>query len=449
MTQSIQQDQKKSLRYQINIRILFSSICILIVGGSIAFWQARNAVTDEIDSSINLALQLIELGLSQPPHTRHTETDWLNQLNSLDQTRHLSIQLKNATDKIINYEYDKQQTSHNKIPPQWFINLVATDYPEVEHQINTFDGNPLKLIIKADPLDEISEVWHESIGFLVSIFLLTLLTFLAVNLVFNKALKSIACIVESLKLIENGQYRKKLPEFSTKEYDSIAKAINHMTSVLDQTQQENVSLTQHTLEIQEDERQRLAQELHDELGQSLTAIKVMAVTATHEKANTKKITHSIISICDHLITVVRSMMHQLHPLMLTELGLKATLEDMLNHWSERNPELTLSMECTDAVNELEQKISIQVFRVIQECLTNIIRHAHAKRVKIELEVINEVQKTLQLKVTDDGQGCDINVVSSGFGLLGMQERIKTLGGELTLTSQAQQGLTVIACIPMI
>jgi two-component system sensor histidine kinase UhpB len=134
--------------------------------------------------------------------------------------------------------------------------------------------------------------------------------------------------------------------------------------------------------------------------------------------------------------------------MLTELGLKATLEDMLDHWSERNPELILSMECTDAVDELEKKISIQVFRVIQECLTNIIRHAHAKRVRIELNVINEVQKKLQLKVTDDGQGCDINVVSSGFGLLGMQERIKTLEGELTFKSQAQQGLTVIAFIPM-
>jgi two-component system sensor histidine kinase UhpB len=372
----------------------------------------------------------------------------LSQLNSLDKTRHLSIQLKKTTGKIINFAHNKRQTDHDKMPPQWFINLVATDYPEVKHQIITFDDQPIKLIIKADPLDEISEVWHESIGFLASIFLLTLLTFLAVNLVFNKALISIARIVDSLKIIETGQYRKKLPEFAIKEYDSIAKAINHMTSVLDKSQHENKALTQHTLEIQEEERQKLAQELHDELGQSLTAIKVMAVTATREKADTQKITHSIIGICDHLMTVVRSMMHQLHPLMLTELGLKATLEDMLDHWSERNPELILSLECTDAVEELEQKISIQVFRVIQECLTNVIRHAHAKRVRIELNVINEVQKKLQLKVTDDGQGCDINVVSSGFGLLGMQERIKTLEGELTFKSQAQQGLTVIAFIPM-
>ncbi len=70
------------------------------------------------------------------------------------------------------------------------------------------------------------------------------------------------------------------------EYDSIAKAINHMTGELNASQQENRALTQHSLEIQEDERQRLSQELHDELGQSLTAIKVMAVTAAHDKEPT-------------------------------------------------------------------------------------------------------------------------------------------------------------------
>jgi Signal transduction histidine kinase, glucose-6-phosphate specific len=146
--------------------------------------------------------------------------------------------------------------------------------------------------------------------------------------------------------------------FSILEYDSIAKAINHMTDELNASQQENRALTQHTLAIQEDERQRLSQELHDELGQSLTAIKVMAVTAGRspvEPVDIKQTTNAIIVICDHLMTVVRSMMHQLHPLVLTELGLKATMEDLLNHWSLRNPELKLSITCPDEVDYLEQK----------------------------------------------------------------------------------------------
>jgi two-component system sensor histidine kinase UhpB len=293
--------------------------------------------------------------------------------------------------------------------------------------------------------------------FFSSLLLLTLFTFLAVNLAFNKALKSIAVIVNALKVIETGQYQQKLPDFSIKEYDSIAKAINHMTGELNVSQQENRALTQHSLEIQEDERQRLSQELHDELGQSLTAIKVMAVAAGHSHAGAmgmwadiKQATDSIISICDHLMTVVRSMMHQLHPLVLTELGLKATMEDLLHHWSIRNPELKLTIDCPDEVDHLEQKISIQVFRIVQECLTNIVRHAQARQAAISLEIVNPstTERALRLRVMDDGQGCAVDRIKTGFGLLGMRERINSLGGELTIQTQPQQGMNIIASIPL-
>ena len=439
---------KLSLRYQINVRILLSSLCILMLGGLLAIWQARDAVAEEVDSSISLALQLIKLGFSQSAHTTLNEDEWLTQLNSLDETRHLSIQLKKPSGQIINFARNKQQKKSENIPPGWFIKLVASDYPEVEYRITGFEGNEFTLMIEADPLDEITEVWQESIAFFGTVCLLILFTFLAVNLVFNKAIKSIAVIVESLKLIETGQYRHKLPEFSTKEYDSIAKAINHMTDVMDETQRENCALTQHSLEIQEEERQRLAQELHDELGQSLTAVKVMAVTAADEKSDTKKITKSIVSICDHLMTVVRSMMHQLHPIMLTELGLKATLEDLVNQWTERNPVVSLTLQCTDSIDMLEKNIGIQVFRVIQECLTNIVRHAQADQVTIRLKIINHKRKMLELQVMDNGRGCDINTVSSGFGLLSMQERIKSLGGEFSSQSEPLKGMTITAYIPI-
>ncbi|MGZ8175969.1 histidine kinase [Methylobacter sp.] len=442
-----------SLRYQINIRILISSLCILMLGGSIAIWQARDAVNKEVDSSINLAVQLITFGFSQASQTPFHETDWLPKLNSLNQTRHLSIQLKEPSGQIISFAHKNQQTNNDEKPPQWFINLVAAHYPKVEHQITSFKGEQITLIIQANPLDEITEVWQESIAFFSSLFLLTLFTFLAVNLAFNKALKSIAVIVNSLKVIETGHYQQKLPNFSIQEYDSIAKAINHMTGELDAGQQENRALTQHTLEIQEDERQRLSQELHDELGQSLTAIKVMAVTAGRSQtgaADIKQTTDSIVTICDHLMTVVRSMMHQLHPLVLTELGLKATMEDLLNHWSIRNPELKLTITCPDEVDFLEQKITIQIFRVVQECLTNIVRHAQAKQAAINLEIEHQGKTgaALRLQVTDDGQGCAIDKIKTGFGLLGMRERINSLGGEFTIQTQPHQGMSIIATIPL-
>lgn len=435
-----------SLRYQISYRILISAFCMLVLGGAMAIWQARQSVDKEVEASIHLALQLITLGIAEAPIFQ--QVDDLSHFRALQQTRHLSIRLQKPDGQLIHFTGDNQPSHPEQMPPDWFIHLVKTDYPKVEHQLKTRDGKLLTLLIQAQPLDEITEVWEESEAFFISILLLTLLTFTAVNLVFNKSLTSIAVIVDALGDIESGHYQHKLPSFDIDEFDNIAKAVNHMTIELEKSRQENRALTQHSLAIQEDERQRLSQELHDEFGQSLTAIKVMAVTAGLQHADTGKISTAITEICNHLMTVVRSMMQQLHPLVLTELGLKATLEDLVQHCSERNPELELSINCTDDIDNIDKNISIQAFRVIQECLTNIIRHAHAERVTIDLELLNHPSPTLKLKVTDDGQGCNLETLNSGFGLLGMKERIKSLNGTLSVVSAPGQGMRIAACIPL-
>jgi len=432
-----------SLRDQISLRILLISLFILILGGTIAIWQARNAVSNEVDSSIKLALQLIKMTVGT---TKSNETDWIHGLSTLEQTRHLKIQLKKPSGSIVNITR-KPLTKQQDLPPSWFVKLVVSHYPEAEYQISTSDNNFMSLIIQAKPMDEITEVWHETIAFFSSILLLVLLTFLSVHLLFNKTLQAIQTIVDNLKAVEEGEYDKKLSDFSTQEYGSIAKAINHMSDVLAYTQKQNQALTQHSLQIQEEERQHLSQELHDEFAQSLTAIKVMAVTAGHENSDSKKLTSSIIEICDHLMTVLRSMMKQLHPLMLTELGLKATLEDLLNHWESRTPSTTFELQVDDAVDKINKTTIIQIFRVIQESLTNILRHACASQVTINLHIKTKPRVLLVL-INDDGQGCDLNKVSSGFGLQGMAERIKLLGGEFTLQSQPEQGMQIKAKIPL-
>ncbi len=434
-----------SLRYQISLRILLISLCILFIGGSMSIWQAREAVSKEVDSSINLALQLIKIGIGT---TKIDETDWLFRLSSLEQTRHLNIQLKKPSGEIINITHQRQPANEDELPPNWFINLVVREYPKAEYQIDTLNNYKPTLLIQANPMDEITEVWDESLSFFTILLLLILFTFLSVHLVFNKTLLAIRSIVDHLRGIEKGEYQNKLPDFSTQEYDDIATAINQMTKVLDETQEQNRALTQHSLEIQEEERQRLSQELHDEFGQSLTAIKVMAVTAAHKKSDTKKITESIVEICDHLMTVVRSMMKQLHPLILTELGLKATLEDMVNHWEDRSTPTSFNLHCDDAVDELDRTLIIQIFRVIQESLTNIIRHADASYVTINIEIKTKPD-TLDLLITDDGKGCDMEQITSGFGLSGMEERVKLLGGSFKIQSQIEQGMQIEVQIPIL
>lgn len=463
-----------SLRYQINLRILMLASLILALGGAFAIWQARASVNQEIESSIHLAIELSTMNFSKARQSALTETDWLPKFNALKQTRHLNIQLKSPTGQLIGVG---NQASHPPYqtdrPPNWFVNLVQDTYPQIESPLITADGKQLMLIIQANPLDEITEAWHESIAFFGLLLSLTSLTFVAVNLVFNKSIKTIAEIVNVLKTIEVGNYQQRLPAFSIQEYDQIAKAINHMTDELNAAQQKNRTLTLHSLSIQEEERQRLSQELHDELGQSLTAIKVMAVTAARKPSEVKPTTDAIVNICDHLINVVRNMMRQLHPLVLTELGLKATVEDLLNQWRSRNPALKITFDCTDVVDDIAHQYTIQIFRVIQECLTNIVRHAQATEAHIAIvmednihdvnnfphtfkrrresdDVLNTItmSQLLVLDITDNGRGCLPAEMKTGFGLLGMRERINSLGGELSIYAVSPQGLRINAYIPL-
>lgn len=435
-----------SLRKQIIYRILSSALCILILGTALAIWQARKSVDKEVDASIHLALQLIALSLDNNGVFR--QSDDLSHFSTLQQTRHLSIQIQKPDGQIINFTGDNKPSHPEDLPPAWFILLVQSDYPTVKHELKTQNGEFLTLVIQAQPLDEITEVWEETLRFLSLILVLTLLTFIVVSLALNKSLKSISLIVKTLRNIENGNYQQKLPPFEIHEFDSIANAMNHMMVELDKTRQENRALTQHSLSIQEDERQHLSQELHDELGQSLTAIKVMAVTVKHPKAEQEKISESIVSICNHLMLVVRSMMQQLHPLVLKELGLKACLNDLIQHWAVRNPDLNLTIDCDDCVDSINKTIAIHIFRVIQECLTNVIRHSQANTVYIRLNLIEQPHTQLHLNVSDNGKGCDLTTHQPGFGLLGMKERIKSLNGEISFRSMPMQGMTIDVKIPL-
>ena len=114
------------------------------------------------------------------------------------------------------------------------------------------------------------------------------------------------------------------------------------------------------------------------------------------------------------------------------------------YWTTRQPVLKISLDCSREADNLGAKMAIQVFRVIQECLTNTVRHAKATHAHIHLTID---KNGLHLKVSDNGQGY-VNSGKTGFGLLGMKERVNSLGGIMNIQSQAQQGTRILVNIPL-
>lgn len=437
-----------SLRGLINTRIVLSVLLILCVGGLIAIWQARQSVEREINSSFSLALQMIEMSFNYPTSRLLNEQHWVRQLSAIQQTRHIFITLVNDDGTESEWFSNEDTRDEDSVPPEWFKKAVTADSPSASYDIHLMGGDIKKVIIRADPIDEIAEAWNESLGFFWSIVLMMSVIFVAINIVFQSMLRSVHAILAGLRRVESGKYDEQLPRFNISEFDSIASEVNHLSAALKTAKENNQALARHTMQIQESERQHMSRELHDEMGQSLTAVKAMAVASKQPQANVRDIADSIIDICNHLSGVVRSMMRTLHPLSLSDLGLLATLTDLINEWGRRHPSLKVSLDYDEKVEDLDSEVAIHVYRIVQESLTNVVRHAKASQANVSIEMTGTIpNRKVIVQVIDDGIGGATE--GEGFGILAMRERVESMGGQFNFTSLQGQGVSIRAWMPFI
>ncbi len=437
-----------SLRGLINARIVFSVVLILIIGGLMAIWQARQSVQKEINSSFNLALQMIDIGFSQPGNRVITEQFWLRQVSAIQKTRHIHITVINEDGTESEWFGGEFSPEEENIPPAWFKKAVSTEYPSASYDLRLIDGRTKTIVIRADPIDEIAEAWSESLAYFWSIVMMMGLIFVAINIVFHSMLKTVHAILAGLRRVETGEYGERLPRFKISEFDAIAAEVNNLSEALNTARQNNQALARHTMQIQENERRHMSRELHDEMGQSLTAVKAMAVAAKHPQARIHDIADSIIDICNHLSGVVRSMMRTLHPLSLIDLGLAATLTDLVTEWQRRNPKLKITLNYDEMLDELDDEVAIHVYRIVQECLTNVVRHARATHVEVTVKQHRVMDnKQVLIRVEDNGRGGATE--GEGFGILAMRERVESMGGQFIFESVPGQGVLVRAWMPSI
>lgn len=209
------------------------------------------------------------------------------------------------------------------------------------------------------------------------------------------------------------------------------------------------------VQVQEDERRRIARELHDELGQHLNAIKVDAVTireAERLAPDSRRAVLSIIEVTDHLHAIVRNMIRRLRPAGLDELGLPSAIENYLESMRGRLPELRVDLAIAGNFDDLAEPVNITLYRVIQEGLTNVVRHANASCVEICLNrtgVPAQLGSEITLTISDNGTGHPARQAAGGLGLIGMRERIEALGGRFEVSSGALCGFLVSAWLPVV
>jgi two-component system sensor histidine kinase UhpB len=365
----------------------------------------------------------------------------------------LRIQVQEASAQIIHLP----SAGHMKTiaeTPNWFAWSVTPEPISAEKRVERADGNHIRIMIEATPQDEIAEAWSEARGFLLLMAALAAGICALVHITLGRAFASVGAILQGLGDMERGDYGRRLPHFSLPEFARIARALNHTAQTLAKARDENRALVQQSLVIQEEERHYLAQELHDELGQSLSAIKIMAAALRKptEVGADAEAAGAIMEICDRLFGVVRAMMRRLRPTMLDELGLTASLEDLIENWRGRNPGVRLDFICESGVEECAGGAKIHLFRIVQEALTNVIKHADARNVGIHLrlgETDGKGNGWIDVTVSDDGKGFEPSRPSTGLGLSGMRERVASLGGSFSLETRPRKGVRIEVSVPCV
>jgi signal transduction histidine kinase len=267
----------------------------------------------------------------------------------------------------------------------------------------------------------------------------------------RRGLQPISQVQAALANLQAGHLETRLPRFRLKDVDDISQRFNQCAAAMQEAAVQRRDLTRRIIEAEEEERRRLARELHDELGQSLTAIKVDAAYIAREAANSApKIVasaHAIEKLSSNIMELIRSMLARLRPHGLETVGLRETLHDLVNGWQARVADrFHCSLNILGNIDVLPPDLNITVYRLIQECLTNAVRHSRARMIALRLSI--EQQRVL-VDVTESEMSENAAAVGgNGAGLLGMRERVEAHGGALTITFNPAGGLSLHAWVPV-
>jgi signal transduction histidine kinase len=207
-------------------------------------------------------------------------------------------------------------------------------------------------------------------------------------------------------------------------------------------------LSRRRVKVQEEERRHLARELHDEIGQALTAAKINLQAAMKETdgAKSKRIDETA-AILERLLGQVRQISLDLRPSMLDDLGLVPALRSLLDQQGRR-ASVAVNLSAKNMPENLDPEIQTTCFRVAQEAITNAVRHANATRIDVELSCENG---NLRLQVRDNGRGFDADAAqaqTAGLGLVGIKERAALVDARAKIISSPDKGTTVEVSLPL-
>lgn len=442
-----QREDRIDLKYHLLLRVTLFALAIGIFTSGLVLYQARERIRLHIADSGGTVERLIAGEAVQPRGVFQNGLDGLA-LASLDGIGQL-LGICVAVEDIYKRPIVQRCFGGDADPPglvRWALGQLIGQGIYYRGAIGQYPGFTVGEFAVTPNLDsEALVVWHQLrtvLGMAVGILVLNLLIYLPVR----RALQPTDQILTVLKRMEAGDLSARMPRPGLIELQRIASGFDHLAERLQKTMAEQRHLAQRLLSVREEERRFLARELHDEFGQCLTSIGAEAafISARADQPELLPATRSIAAVTAHMMESLQGILGQLRPVGLEEFGLQFGLEQLLGGWQRRLTGCTFDFISEGEIDNLPADLTVSLYRIVQESLTNAVRHGAPQKVTVR---INREASRCTLSVEDDGEGGAPNSSGSGLGVLGMNERVAALGGRFSITALSPQGMRVAAEFP--
>ena len=448
-----------SLRARLNLLLALVVLLGLAINVGRLLVEAGPRVQAEDQSVVRLAREFVQTLVADLNESADPDTRLDQIVASLNELRHVSItrvrKRDGATEAIPAHQDTVAGTAS---VPAWFITLIHPEQTTVTVPVIA-NGRSLGLLaITSHPTDEIAEIWD---GILVQLEVgsaIAVILFIITMTVMNRALAPIESLVAAMKGIAAGNYDTRVTPSGPPEFAAIGTQLNDLVATLGQSLQDKQQLAEKIVSLQDAERKDVARELHDEFGPHLFALRAHASALaqaagadTPDIRSLRKHGDSILAQVNTLQHVNRRVLDRLRPVGLSELGLADALGALMRLWREANPGVTIKTSISPELGRPGDTAELTLYRIVQEALTNVFRHSGATHVDITIEPaappkgLPAAGAATLLRVRDNGSGLPADH-RSGFGLMGMRERVLALGGTLTVAS-SEQGVLVEALVP--
>lgn len=442
-----------SLRFRLNLLVTMLSLAFMLAAGVVQVRDTRESIRERVEAATRVTVQLLDtviVSSAMNPSLGPTHYVLQDFLRSLGYVRSSHIELYDYNNHPL-YISPESTFKSDVQPPHWFVQLVQ---PRTETVTRRVRYGTLTVASNAD--GSIREAWA---GFrqlmLIGMGFFVMLNLLVYGLL-SHALRPVQHILNAISKIEQGDLTTRLSSFSVPEFDKIGHSLNQMAVSLDAERQleQNRQLTQLIQQHIEDERRSLARELHDELGQYVTAIKTFAVAIVNKSRDKspdiEASAQTIVAAANHIYDGMHNIIRQLRPAAMDNMGLVETLRDMIGGYQSQHPGLQIQLHLSGQFQPMGENVNINIYRMVQEAVNNAIKHAHAQSINVHLSA--EAASGLRLMICDDGLGMHFDTVdqSQHFGLLGIRERVQALQGQFKILSQPEvaRGTTLDIRLPL-